>query len=164
MFVSAYKIGNELKWNLYKFSEKPKTPAFVEDDDFVDKNEEFINLDDDLDDVEDENDENNLENELENDNDNVEGGDEDDNVEDANMLYGKIVVAESSKNKWRREVLPKNECKVRMNVLRDERKKRFEISDAQAGLDLFHRLNEESGSKYFIRTKFNEENRLKCLV
>ncbi|XP_074358149.1 protein FAR1-RELATED SEQUENCE 5-like [Apium graveolens] len=50
------------------------------------------------------------------------------------------------------------------NVLRDERKKRFEISDAQAGLDLFHRLNEESGSKYFIRTEVDEENRLKCLV
>ncbi|XP_074327246.1 protein FAR1-RELATED SEQUENCE 5-like [Apium graveolens] len=50
------------------------------------------------------------------------------------------------------------------NVLRDERKKRFEISDAQAGLDLLHRLNEESGSKYFIRTEVDEENRLKCLV
>ncbi|XP_074326718.1 protein FAR1-RELATED SEQUENCE 5-like [Apium graveolens] len=42
--------------------------------------------------------------------------------------------------------------------------KRFEISDAQAGLDLLHRLNEESGSKYFIRTEVDEENRLKCLV
>ncbi|XP_074323127.1 protein FAR1-RELATED SEQUENCE 5-like [Apium graveolens] len=50
------------------------------------------------------------------------------------------------------------------NVLRDERKKRFEISDAQAGLDLLHRLNEESGSKYFIRTEVDEENRLKFLV
>ncbi|XP_074341793.1 protein FAR1-RELATED SEQUENCE 5-like [Apium graveolens] len=50
------------------------------------------------------------------------------------------------------------------NVLRDERKKRFEISDAQAGLDLLHRLNEESGSKYFIRTEVDKENRLKCLV
>ncbi|KAL8145675.1 hypothetical protein AgCh_003716 [Apium graveolens] len=50
------------------------------------------------------------------------------------------------------------------NVLRDERKKRFEISDAQVGLDLLHRLNEESGSKYFIRTEVDEENHLKCLV
>ncbi|XP_074364267.1 protein FAR1-RELATED SEQUENCE 5-like [Apium graveolens] len=161
-------------------------------------------------------------------------------------LYGKSVVAESSQNKWHREVLPKSECKVRMyvnyqkkkrhwevtslelvhnhglvspskmnlvqrerhvntatrslikmlygsgvrnrqvmnvignihggndkvgfnvqyvrNVLRDERKKKFEISDAQAGLDLLHRLNEESSSKYFIRTEVDEENRLKCLV
>ncbi|XP_074378098.1 protein FAR1-RELATED SEQUENCE 5-like [Apium graveolens] len=50
------------------------------------------------------------------------------------------------------------------NVLKDERKERFEISDAQAGLDLLHRLNEESGSKYFIRTEVDEENQLKCLV
>ncbi|XP_074372828.1 protein FAR1-RELATED SEQUENCE 5-like [Apium graveolens] len=50
------------------------------------------------------------------------------------------------------------------NVLRDERKKMFEISDAQAGLDLLHRLNEESDSKYFIRTEVDEENHLKCLV
>ncbi|XP_074377513.1 protein FAR1-RELATED SEQUENCE 5-like [Apium graveolens] len=50
------------------------------------------------------------------------------------------------------------------NVLRDERKKRLEISDAQARLNLLHRLNEESGSKYFIRTEVDEENRLKCLV
>ncbi|XP_074327251.1 protein FAR1-RELATED SEQUENCE 5-like [Apium graveolens] len=254
-------------------SEEPKTLVYVEDDDFVDRNEEFINLDDDLVDVEDESDGN----EVENDSDNVEREDEDDNVEDANLayalrngfaikiqashrnkdneiygrlyvcrLYGKSVVAESSQNKWRREVLPKSECKVRMyvnyqkkkrhwevtslelvhnhglvslskmnlvqrerhvntatrsliktlygsgvrncqvmnvignihggndkvgfnvqhvrNVLREERKKRFEISDAQAGLDLLHRLNEESGSKYFIRTEVDEENRLKCLV
>ncbi|XP_074347082.1 protein FAR1-RELATED SEQUENCE 5-like [Apium graveolens] len=40
----------------------------------------------------------------------------------------------------------------------------FDISDAQAGLDLLHRLNEESGSKYFIRTEVDEENCLKCLV
>ncbi|XP_074351781.1 protein FAR1-RELATED SEQUENCE 5-like [Apium graveolens] len=40
----------------------------------------------------------------------------------------------------------------------------FDISDAQAGLDLLDRLNEESGSKYFIRTEIDEENRLKCLV
>ncbi|XP_074337234.1 protein FAR1-RELATED SEQUENCE 5-like [Apium graveolens] len=161
-------------------------------------------------------------------------------------LYGKIVVAENSKNKRRREVLAKSECKVRMyvnyqkkkcfwevtslelvhnhglvspskmnlvqrkrhvntatcsliktlygsgvrncqvmnvignihggndkvgfnvqhvtNVIRDERKKMFDISDAQAGLDLLHRLNEESGSKYFIRTEVDEENCLKCLV
>ncbi|XP_074336376.1 protein FAR1-RELATED SEQUENCE 5-like [Apium graveolens] len=50
------------------------------------------------------------------------------------------------------------------NVLRDERKKKFEISDAQAGLDLLYRLNEESGSKYFIRTEVDEENRLKYLI
>ncbi|XP_074377988.1 protein FAR1-RELATED SEQUENCE 5-like [Apium graveolens] len=50
------------------------------------------------------------------------------------------------------------------NVLRDKRKKRFEIGDVQAGLDLLHRLNEKNGSKYFIRTKVDEENRLKCLV
>ncbi|KAL8117841.1 hypothetical protein AgCh_015659 [Apium graveolens] len=224
------------------YSEEPKTPVYVEDDDFVDRNEEFINLDDDLVDVEDESDGN----EVENDSDNVEDEDEDDNVEDANLLYGKSVVAESSQNKRRREVLPKSECKVRMyvnyqkkkrhwevtslelvhnhglvspskmnlvqrerhvntatrnliktlygsgvrncqvmnvignihggndkvgfdvqhvrNMLRDERKKRFEISDAQAELDLLHRLNEESGSKYFIRTEVDEENRLKCLV
>ncbi|KAL8125164.1 hypothetical protein AgCh_012731 [Apium graveolens] len=227
-------------------SKEPKTPVYVEDDDFVDRNEEFINLDDDLVDVEDESDGNEVENEVENDSDNVEGEDEDDNVEDANLLYGKSVVAESSQNKRRREVLPKSECKVRMyvnyqkkkrhwevtslelvhnhglvspskmnlvqrerhvntathsliktlygsgvrncqvmnvignihggndkvgfnvqhvrNVLRDERKKRLEISDAQARLNLLHRLNEESGSKYFIRTEVDEENRLKCLV
>ncbi|XP_074336683.1 protein FAR1-RELATED SEQUENCE 5-like [Apium graveolens] len=258
-------------------SSEPKTPVYVEDDDFVDRNEQFINLDDDLVDVEDESDGNEVENEVENDSDNVEGEDEIDNVEDANLayalrngfaikiqashrnkdneiygrlyvcrLYGKSVVAESSQNKRRREVLPKSECKVRMyvnyqkkkrhwevtslelvhnhglvspskmnlvqrerhvntatrsliktlygsgvrncqvmnvignihggndkvgfnvqhvrNVLRDERMKRFEISDAQAGLDLLHRLNEESGSKYFIRTEVDEENRLKCLV
>ncbi|KAL8109234.1 hypothetical protein AgCh_025362 [Apium graveolens] len=75
-------------------------------------------------------------------------------------LSGKRVVADSSKNKRRREVLPKSECKARI----DERKKRFDISDAQAGLDLLHRLNEESGSKCFIRTKVDEEKRLKCLV
>ncbi|XP_074377348.1 protein FAR1-RELATED SEQUENCE 5-like [Apium graveolens] len=79
-------------------------------------------------------------------------------------LYGKTVVVVSSKNKRRREVLPKSECKVRMNVIKDERKKRFDISDTQAGLDLLHRLNEECGSKYFIRTEVNEENRLKYLV
>ncbi|XP_074359686.1 protein FAR1-RELATED SEQUENCE 5-like [Apium graveolens] len=50
------------------------------------------------------------------------------------------------------------------NEIRDVRKKMFDISDAQAGLDLLHRLNEESGSKYFIRTEVDEENRLKCLV
>ncbi|XP_074358939.1 protein FAR1-RELATED SEQUENCE 5-like [Apium graveolens] len=212
---------------------------------FRDRNEKFINLDDDLVDVEDENDEN----EVENDSDNVEGEDKDDsdNFESKFLkLYGKSVIAESSQNKLRREVLPKSECKVRMyvnyqkkkrlwevtslelahnhglvspskmnlvqherhvntvtrslikmlygsgvrncqvmnvigniygcndkvgfnvqhvrNVLRDERKKRFEISDAQAGLDLLHRLNEESGSKYFIRTEVDEENLLKCLV
>ncbi|KAL8094743.1 hypothetical protein AgCh_036313 [Apium graveolens] len=68
-------------------SEEPKTPVYVEDDDFVDRNEEFINLDDDLVDVEDENDENEVENEVENDSDNVEGEeeDEDDNLEDANL-------------------------------------------------------------------------------
>ncbi|XP_074352010.1 protein FAR1-RELATED SEQUENCE 5-like [Apium graveolens] len=124
-------------------------------------------------------------------------------------LYGKSVVAESSKNKRRREVLPKIERKVRIyvntvtrsliktlygsgvhncqvmnvignihggndkvgfnvqhvrNVLRDERKKKFEIGDVQARLDLLHRLNEESGSKYFIRTEVDEENRLNFLV
>ncbi|XP_074326921.1 protein FAR1-RELATED SEQUENCE 5-like [Apium graveolens] len=50
------------------------------------------------------------------------------------------------------------------NVIRDERKKIFDISDVQAGLDLLHRLNEESGSKYFIRTEVDEDNHLKCLV
>ncbi|XP_074356872.1 protein FAR1-RELATED SEQUENCE 5-like [Apium graveolens] len=298
-------IDHSLHLDDLNTSEEPKTPVYVEDDNFVDRNEEFINLDDDLGDVEDENDENEVENEVENDSDNVEGEeeDEDDNVEDANLyenfdggssifesnfskcdeaghffrayalrngfaikiqaihrnkdneiygrlyicrLYGKSVIAESSQNKRRREVLPKSECKVRMyvnyqkkkchwevtsldlvhnhglvspckmnlvqrerhvntvtrsliktlygsgvlncqvmnvignihggndkvgfnvqhvkNVLRDERKKRFKISDVQAGLDLLHRLNEESGSKYFIRTEVDEENRLKCLV
>ncbi|KAL8087896.1 hypothetical protein AgCh_037874 [Apium graveolens] len=60
-------------------------PIFVEDDEFVDnieKNEEFINLDDVLVDVEDEDDNVEDENELEN--DYVE--DEDDNVEDTNMF------------------------------------------------------------------------------
>ncbi|XP_074346530.1 protein FAR1-RELATED SEQUENCE 5-like [Apium graveolens] len=50
------------------------------------------------------------------------------------------------------------------NVIRYERKKKFDISDTQARLDLLHRLNEESGSKYFIRTEVDEENCLKCLV
>ncbi|XP_074374368.1 protein FAR1-RELATED SEQUENCE 5-like [Apium graveolens] len=50
------------------------------------------------------------------------------------------------------------------NVLRDQIKKRFDIIDAQAGLNFLHRLNEESVSKYFNRTEFDEENRLKCLV
>ena len=66
-------------------SEEPKTPVYVEDDDFVDRNEQFINLDDDLVDVEDESDGNEVENEVENDSDNVEGEDEIDNVEDANL-------------------------------------------------------------------------------
>ncbi|XP_074337487.1 protein FAR1-RELATED SEQUENCE 5-like [Apium graveolens] len=49
------------------------------------------------------------------------------------------------------------------NVKIDERKKMFGISDSQAGLDLLHSLNKESGSKYFIRTEIDEENHLKCL-
>ncbi|KAL8122014.1 hypothetical protein AgCh_018662 [Apium graveolens] len=51
-------------------SEESRTPVFVEDDEFVDnigKNEEFINLDDDLVDVEDEDDNVDDENELKND-------------------------------------------------------------------------------------------------
>ncbi|XP_074323834.1 protein FAR1-RELATED SEQUENCE 5-like [Apium graveolens] len=129
-------------------------------------------------------------------------------------LSGKSAIAESSKNKRRREVLPKSECKMNLvqrerhvntatrsliktlydsgihncqvmnvigniyggndkvgfnvqnvrNVIRYGRKKSFDISDAQAGLDLLHRLNKEKGSKYFIRTEVDEENRLKCLV
>ena len=71
-------IDHSLHLDDLNTSEEPKTPVYVEDDDFVDRNEEFINLDNYLVDVEDEN-------EVENDNDNVEGEDEDDNVEDANM-------------------------------------------------------------------------------
>ncbi|XP_074374267.1 protein FAR1-RELATED SEQUENCE 5-like [Apium graveolens] len=241
-------IDHSLHLDDLNTSEESKTPVYVEDDDFVDRNEEFINLDDDLVDVEDENE---VANEVENDSDNVEASHRNKDNEIYGRLYvcrlyEKSIVAESSQNKRRREVLPKSECKVRMyvnyqkkkrhwevtslelvhnhglvspskmnlvqrerhvntatrsfikmlyssgvhncqvmnvignihggndkvgfnvqhvrNVLRDERKKRFEISDAQAGLDLLHRLNEESGSKYFIRTEVDEENRLKCLV
>ncbi|XP_074342870.1 protein FAR1-RELATED SEQUENCE 5-like [Apium graveolens] len=241
-------IDHSLHLHDLNTSEEPKTPVYVENDDFVDRNEEFINLDGDLVDVEDENDEN----EVENDSYNVEASHRNKDNEIYGRLYvcrlyGKSVVAESSQNKRRREVLPKSEYKVRRmyvnyqkkkrhwevtslelvhnhglvspskmnlvqrkrhvntatrsliktlygsgvrncqvmnvignihggndkvgfnvqhvrNMLRDERKKRFEISDVQAGLDLLHRLNEESGSKYFIRTEVDEENRLKCLV
>ncbi|KAL8157150.1 hypothetical protein AgCh_002017 [Apium graveolens] len=98
-------IDHSLHLDDLNTSVEPKTPVYVEDDDFVDRNEEFINLDEDLVDVEDENDENEVANEVENDSDNVEVEEEDenDNVEDANLLYGKSVVAESSQNKRRRE-------------------------------------------------------------
>ena len=35
------------------------------------------------------------------------------------------------------------------NVVRDERKKKIQVSDAQAGLDLLSHLKEESGGKFF---------------
>ena len=50
------------------------------------------------------------------------------------------------------------------NVVRDERKKKIQVSDAQAGLDLLGRLKEESGGKFFVKTQVDEENRLKNLV
>ncbi|KAL8087893.1 hypothetical protein AgCh_037871 [Apium graveolens] len=130
----------------------------------IEKNEEFINLDDVLVDVEDEDDNVDDENELEN--DYVEDGD--DNVEDTNMfenVYGGGVPLMNVIGN-----IHGGNDKVRFNVqyvknvIRDERKKMFHISDAQGGLDLLHRLNEESGSKYFNRIEVDEENHLKCLV
>nr|XP_017250780.1 PREDICTED: protein FAR1-RELATED SEQUENCE 5-like [Daucus carota subsp. sativus] len=50
------------------------------------------------------------------------------------------------------------------NVVRDERKKKIQVSDAQAGLDLLSRLKEESGGKFFVKTQMDGENRLKNLV
>ncbi|KAK1385381.1 hypothetical protein POM88_023116 [Heracleum sosnowskyi] len=50
------------------------------------------------------------------------------------------------------------------NVIRVERKKRFEHSDVHGALDLLYRFNEESRSNFFIRTQVDEEQRLKCLV
>ncbi|XP_074336367.1 protein FAR1-RELATED SEQUENCE 5-like [Apium graveolens] len=224
-------IDHSLHLDDLNTSEEPKTPVYVEDDDFVDRNEAYalrngfaIKIQ-----ASHRNKDNEIYGRLY-----------------VCRLYGKSVVAESSQNKRRKEVLPKSECKVRMyvnyqkkkrhwevtslelvhnhglvspskmnlvqrerhvntatrsliktlygsgvrncqvmnvignihggndkvgfnvqhvrNVLRDERKKRFEISDAPAGLDLLHTLNEESGSKYFVRTEVDEENRLKCLV
>ncbi|XP_074373601.1 protein FAR1-RELATED SEQUENCE 5-like [Apium graveolens] len=50
------------------------------------------------------------------------------------------------------------------NVVRDFRKDNLGLNDAQAGLDLLHRLEEESGGNFFIRTLIDEEGRLKCLL
>ncbi|XP_074328313.1 protein FAR1-RELATED SEQUENCE 5-like [Apium graveolens] len=50
------------------------------------------------------------------------------------------------------------------NVVCDFRKDNFGVNDAQAGLDLLHRLEEESGGIFFIRTLTDEEGRLKCLL
>nr|XP_017229027.1 PREDICTED: protein FAR1-RELATED SEQUENCE 5-like [Daucus carota subsp. sativus] len=50
------------------------------------------------------------------------------------------------------------------NVVRDERKKKIQVSDAQAGLDLLSRLKEEGGGKFFVKTQVDGENRLKNLV
>ncbi|XP_074342875.1 protein FAR1-RELATED SEQUENCE 5-like [Apium graveolens] len=50
------------------------------------------------------------------------------------------------------------------NVVRDFRKDNLGVNDAQAGLDLLHRLEEESGGSFFIRTLIDEEGRLKCLL
>ncbi|XP_074334932.1 protein FAR1-RELATED SEQUENCE 5-like [Apium graveolens] len=50
------------------------------------------------------------------------------------------------------------------NVVRDFRKDNLGVNDAQAGLDLLHRLEEESGEFFFIRTLIDEEGRLKCLL
>ena len=50
------------------------------------------------------------------------------------------------------------------NVVRDFRKDNMGVNDAQAGLDLLYRLQEEGGGKFFIKTLLDEEQRLKCLV
>ncbi|XP_017233250.2 protein FAR1-RELATED SEQUENCE 5-like [Daucus carota subsp. sativus] len=50
------------------------------------------------------------------------------------------------------------------NVVRDFRKDNMGVNDAQAGLDLLYRLQEESGGKFFIKTLLDDEQRLKCLV
>ncbi|XP_074351942.1 protein FAR1-RELATED SEQUENCE 5-like [Apium graveolens] len=50
------------------------------------------------------------------------------------------------------------------NVVRDFRKDNLGVNNAQAGLDLLHRLEEESGGIIFIRTLIDEEGRLKCLL
>ncbi|XP_074378227.1 protein FAR1-RELATED SEQUENCE 5-like [Apium graveolens] len=49
------------------------------------------------------------------------------------------------------------------NVVRDFRKDNLGVNHAQAGLDLLHMLEEESGGNFFIRTIIDEEGRLKCL-
>ncbi|XP_074346669.1 protein FAR1-RELATED SEQUENCE 5-like [Apium graveolens] len=50
------------------------------------------------------------------------------------------------------------------NIVRDFRKDNLGVNDTQAGLDLLHRLEEESGGNFFIRTLIDEEGRLKCLL
>ncbi|XP_074351968.1 protein FAR1-RELATED SEQUENCE 5-like [Apium graveolens] len=50
------------------------------------------------------------------------------------------------------------------NVVRDFRKDNLGVNDAQAGLDLLHRLEEESGGIFFIRTLIDKEGRLKYLL
>ncbi|XP_074360518.1 protein FAR1-RELATED SEQUENCE 5-like [Apium graveolens] len=50
------------------------------------------------------------------------------------------------------------------NVVRDFRKDNLGVNDTQAGLDLLHRLEEESGGNFFNRTLIDEEGRLKCLL
>ncbi|XP_074346426.1 protein FAR1-RELATED SEQUENCE 5-like [Apium graveolens] len=50
------------------------------------------------------------------------------------------------------------------NVVRDFRKDNLGVNDAQAGLDLLHRLEEESGRIFFIRALIDKEGRLKCLL
>ncbi|XP_074327058.1 protein FAR1-RELATED SEQUENCE 5-like [Apium graveolens] len=50
------------------------------------------------------------------------------------------------------------------NIVRDFRKDNLGVNDVQAGLDLLHRLEEESGGNFFIRTLIDEEGRLKCLL
>ncbi|XP_074337734.1 protein FAR1-RELATED SEQUENCE 5-like [Apium graveolens] len=50
------------------------------------------------------------------------------------------------------------------NVVRDFRKDNLGVNDAQAGLDLLHRLEEESGGIFFIWTLIDEGGRLKCLL
>ncbi|XP_074323133.1 protein FAR1-RELATED SEQUENCE 3-like [Apium graveolens] len=50
------------------------------------------------------------------------------------------------------------------NMMHDFRKDNLGVNDAQAGFDLLHRLEEESGGKFSIWTLTDEELRLKCLL
>ena len=50
------------------------------------------------------------------------------------------------------------------NVVRDERRKRLDINDAQGGMDLLNRLKEESGGNFFMKTQVDEDQRLKSIV
>ncbi|XP_074346556.1 protein FAR1-RELATED SEQUENCE 5-like [Apium graveolens] len=50
------------------------------------------------------------------------------------------------------------------NVVRDFRKDNLGVNDAQAGLYLLHRLEEDSGGIFFIQTIIDEEGSLKFLL
>ena len=50
------------------------------------------------------------------------------------------------------------------NVVRDERRKRLDVNDAQAGMNLLNKLKDDSGGNFFMKTQVDEEQRLKSIV